>query len=297
MNTKCFVQGMEKATAKNGKPFFKLTVITQEKNQIQLYLWSDLERFESQAEETRIFNMSFDQNSQFPEVQSFFPTDGKPADFVQSAFPSEEYARKLMTQLISSVKDEELNNILNTVFSGDILDRFLKYPAAHGFHHALPGGLLLHTFEVASFVSAISKQTPFIEHLNKDMAMAGAILHDVGKLDDYITDGFTTEYSTFISVQSHLSKGAELLGRLFDPNNAKVAHLQHIIRSHHLLPEWGAINKPATLEATLVAYADNYSATFDKITRMAEFNEDGLARLKGQQFVDFEKAFANHKVI
>ncbi|UCF09555.1 MAG: HD domain-containing protein [Candidatus Bipolaricaulota bacterium] len=162
-------------------------------------------------------------------------------------------------ELAASIASEPLRR-LTTALLEDHEERWKSYPAALFHHHAYVGGLLEHTLEVARTASWIESWLPEVD---RDLLLAGAILHDAGKLcemENPVAPRFTLE--------GHLS-GHLLLGRDIIRDQARkqddldertLRLLEHIIISHHGEPEYGAARRPMTLESIALYYLDNLSA-------------------------------------
>jgi 3'-5' exoribonuclease len=145
-------------------------------------------------------------------------------------------------------------------------DRYGSCPASTVGHHAELGGLLRHTCEVGSIARGIAQSCG----ADRDLVTAGALLHDIGKLEAYAWDtGFSvTEPGALLG---HVALGMLMFARrtagwapLADRERWIV---QHLIASHHGKLEFGASVPPMTLEAEVLHYADNASA---KTASMAE---------------------------
>jgi 3'-5' exoribonuclease len=142
-------------------------------------------------------------------------------------------------------------------------ERYEQCPGAPGTgHHAALGGLLQHTCEVVS----IARQIARIAHADEELVIAGALLHDIGKLEAYAwsTGVFeTTERGRMIG---HVVEGVLMLRDAMHaastpPCTAEEQMLiEHLILSHHGLLEYGAPVRPLTLEAEILHTADNASA-------------------------------------
>jgi len=147
--------------------------------------------------------------------------------------------------------------------------RYEACPASLAGHHALLGGLLKHTVEVASIARAIARAC----RAEADLVLAGVLLHDIGKLESYRWDGGLFAMTEAGSLHGHVVLGALMLDRavrgVTPPvcTEQELALLQHLVLSHHGRLEFGAAVPPMTLEAEVLHYADNASA---KTASMAE---------------------------
>jgi 3'-5' exoribonuclease len=175
--------------------------------------------------------------------------------------------------LVATVQNEHLQELLNAVFGpgSPTWERFRAAPAAKHYHQAYAHGLLEHTVTVAQAVSALSGIFP---GLDRDLAVSGALLHDIGKLDTYETTEERIEMTDDGRLQGEIVLGYSLVRAEIDrhpefPHELRQA-LLHIILSHHGALEHGSPVVPCTREATLVHMADNLGSklgSFDRIER------------------------------
>ena len=294
---KFLITSVEESISKNNKPFIKAYAKSEKKEDITLYVWKRLDEFLKALESSRILEITANTADQFPEVSSFEITTGDPSMFVETAFVSDEYADELLTKILSFITEPEYVSLNERLFAkgSDIRKKFITFPAAKGHHHALRGGLLLHTYEVLQFVSMVANNPTYSENVDKQDLLEGALLHDIGKIKDYLFDGYAIEYSPNITLGSHLSTGCEFIVKYADnPDSPRMETVKHIIRSHHLLPEWGAVAKPATREAVLVFFGDYYSMIQAK-SLSAEYDEHGIGKVGYDTFIDIKKAFGGVK--
>jgi 3'-5' exoribonuclease len=160
------------------------------------------------------------------------------------------------------VRRPRLQTVLGLFYDDEEFRRkYEQCPASTVGHHAELGGLLKHTCEVAAIGRGIAK----VCRADADLVLAGALLHDMGKLESYRWDGAfeTTECGALLG---HVALGSLMLERRVrstDPSpctDRELTLLQHLILSHHGKLEFGAAVPPMTLEAEVLHYADNASA-------------------------------------
>lgn len=173
--------------------------------------------------------------------------------------------------------------------------RFRRWPAALHHHHACRAGLFWHSIQVADV--AVSMAAAFRSddvRLDTDALVAGALLHDIGKLDEQ-AEGAAESYTPAGRMASHLGWGmariteavtrAELCGTLLSSRQRDLlGHLLHIVASHHGRVEWGALMPPVSREAWLVHLADQASAKVEAIqeaVRGGSITEPGWVRPLG----------------
>jgi 3'-5' exoribonuclease len=158
-------------------------------------------------------------------------------------------------------------------------ERYGECPASTSGHHAELGGLLRHTCEVAAIGRAIARTC----RADAELVLAGALLHDIGKLEAYTwRAGFgATECGELLG---HVALGALMLDRRVaacEPapcTDQELTLLHHLILSHHGKLEFGAPVQPMTLEAEVLHFADHASAkTASMVDALADpdnFNGD-----------------------
>jgi 3'-5' exoribonuclease len=167
-----------------------------------------------------------------------------------------------LRSLIRVVKDPGLAALLKSVF-GDrtFMRRFRRCPAAQAFHHAYLGGLMEHTISVARICRGLAALYPQTEG---DLLVAGALLHDIGKVDELVWDtaiDFTDEGRLLGHVvlgERRVQRAVDAVGETLSRDLA--TRLSHIMVSHHGELEWGSPKRPSTLEALLLHHADNLDA-------------------------------------
>lgn len=186
----------------------------------------------------------------------------------------------------AEVESATLRRVLDLFFADDDFRvRFERTPASTGGHHAKLGGLLLHVYEVTS----IARQTARTMRANVDLAVTGALLHDIGKVESYEIGpgGFT--FTPCGLLIGHVVLGTLMLERRIAAvggtvcSDTQLTELHHMILSHHGALEFGSPVQPMTTEAEIVHWADEASA---KATDMLELLGDGELFSDGREFSD-----------
>jgi len=162
---------------------------------------------------------------------------------------------------IGAVSSEPLKKLLEAFFLDEkTAELFRRAPAAKGFHHIYLGGLLEHTLSVVRLLDHAADHYP---ELNRDLLVAGGMLHDIGKIFEFSYDSLVS-YSDEGRMIGHLVMGVEMINKKieaipdFPPRLA--LELRHIILSHHGEFEYGSPKRPKTLEALVIHYMDDLDA-------------------------------------
>ena len=146
---------------------------------------------------------------------------------------------------------------------------FARTPGATRGHHAVVGGLLLHSCEVAE-IARVSAHTM---GGNVTLVTAGALLHDIGKTQAYLVDLSGFDFTRAGMLLGHIVLGSLMLDERLATlpvgdqlTGEQRLELHHFIQSHHGIPEYGAAVRPMTLEAEILHFADNTSAKGNDFT-------------------------------
>jgi len=192
------------------------------------------------------------------------PIEGAEVDLADFLPQTRKDIRTLVARLrevANGIDNEHLRALLAAFLDDtDFLSRFRRAPGGVGIHHACLGGLLEHTVAVTELALVVADAYPT---LNRDLLAAGAVLHDIGKIEafDY-TRGF--RYTDPGGLVGHLTLGAvmveERVRGLDGFPDALRQQLRHLILSHHGQHEFGSPVLPATAEAIALHYIDNLDA-------------------------------------
>ncbi len=195
-----------------------------------------------------------------------------------------------LRELVGTVQARDLRRLLDGVFGHDAPTwlRYRSAPAAKRFHQAYRHGLLEHSLSVAQAVSAISATFGGVD---RDVAVTGALLHDIGKLDAYAFEGGAIAMTDAGRLQGEIPLGYYRVRRLiddidgFDPRTAEA--VLHIILSHHGSLEHGSPVVPCTREATLVHFCDNLGG------RLGSFDRLEKELPSGERWSGFDRAIGS----
>lgn len=184
-----------------------------------------------------------------------------------------------LRELTATVHDHHLRRLLAAVFDEDTPTwaDYREAPAAKRNHQAYRHGLLEHSLTVAQAVGAISATFPGID---RDVAVTGALLHDIGKLEAYDLEGDAISMSDNGRLHGEIALGYYRIRRTIErirgfPTDLAQAVL-HIILSHHGSLEYGSPVLPCTREATLVHMIDNLGGrlgSFDRLEKALPVGE------------------------
>jgi 3'-5' exoribonuclease len=200
-----------------------------------------------------------------------------------------------LSELCGSIQNRHLAALAQAYLDDqELMGNFCKSPAAMNFHHAFIGGLLEHTLNAMEVADAIVQ---FYPGLNRDLVLVGIFLHDIAKTWELCYD-CAFGYSDGGQLVGHIVKSA-----MWVEHKAKEAEkvlgepipqplidvLQHIIISHHGVPEFGAVKTPATPEAIAVHMIENMDAKL--MMSLGACRGDGNGSAEGS-WTEYMKAFS-----
>ena len=188
-----------------------------------------------------------DMNTAFnPDMTAFLPSSQR---------PREEMIDELVDK-IGRLSQPWQGLVEDLLLADTFLPRFANAPAARTMHHAYIGGLLEHTLSMATLAEHLAGHYPYV---NKDLLLAGALLHDMGKALEYaIEESFSFSddgrlVGHIVRAVTMIEAAADRLGTLSTDQRRQLVHL---IASHHGTQEWGSPVVPKTLEAILLHQID-----------------------------------------
>lgn len=193
----------------------------------------------------------------------------------RSRFDPESMFAELLTVVDAGISDAPLREFVLAALI-DNRAELLGLPAAVRTHHAFVGGWLEHTLNVARLTSFMAGRYADLSDgeppaLRAELAVAGAALHDLGKLREIEWQAEGPALTVEGQLIGHVLLGRDMLREIRDreraagrqpPDDETFAHLEHIVISHHGTAELGSPKPPMTPEALLVRHADDVDAKF-----------------------------------
>lgn len=193
--------------------------------------------------------------------------------------------------LIRTVTNPFLKKLLNHFLKkGDWWPDFQEAPAAKGIHHAYLGGLLEHSLSVAKIADFLASHYAGVD---RSLLIAGALLHDIGKLEELKMENGIVEYTVRGRLKGHLVIGSEMIvmaaGKIRDFPGELLEQLQHLILSHHGRQEFGSPAVPMTVEAFMLSFLDDLDAKMN-ITEQLRRKMDN----KEMSWTDYQRSLERY---
>jgi len=193
------------------------------------------------------------------------------ADFHPASARDPEDMLAELRGFVKSVVNESVRALLQSILDDSAIAQALRVaPAAMRLHHAYRAGLLDHSLSLCQLVEVLVQKYP---RLNRDWLIAGAVLHDIGKVEELGTSR-RLGYTTRGQLVGHVALGLEILERHVArlqrfPIEIKTM-LQHLIISHHGEIEKGALRAPMFPEALALSIADLLDARLEQAWRLID---------------------------
>jgi 3'-5' exoribonuclease len=197
-------------------------------------------------------------------------------DYIKAAPEDAQDMYDYIYNTADAFQDQDLKNICIKLLT-DRKEKLMYYPAAQKNHHAEMAGLLYH---VKRMLMMGQKACDVYTNLNRDLVLAGVILHDMEKINEIESNelGISTGYSFEGKMLGHLVQGVKMIDKLAEELNVpreKAIMLEHMIISHHYEPEFGSPKKPLFPEAEMLHYLDVLDAKMFDMQEAVEKTEPG----------------------
>lgn len=214
------------------------------------------------------------------------------ADFIPQGNVSLDELKENINDAIEAIDDFDIKAVVSALYKKYNQEIFTS-PAAARNHHEFRGGLATH---IASMVKMANMVCDLYPVLDRDMLVAGVLLHDIGKIRE-LGGLAMTEYTMEGKLLGHISISQTMVQEMADElgiDNEKIVLLRHMILSHHGAYEYGSPVLPLTIEAEALHFIDDFDARMTMIqkeldhTREGEFTSKVLS-LNGRTFYKASK--------
>jgi 3'-5' exoribonuclease len=259
-------QGMKKS----GSPYIGLT-LSDKSGDVKARIWDDAEKLGSVFSGGDIVRVKgwaiLYQGSlqiNINHIEPYAEGSSSVFDYLPASNIDRDTSFAELLSLIDKINNSHLQSLLLNIFQDpEIADLFKMAPAAKTLHHACVGGLLEHTLQVTKIAFDVSAYYP---NVNKDLLLAGAMLHDIGKIHELSWQN-NFDYTDVGRLIGHITIGVEMVSKKIMqlsgfPEDLAVV-LKHLLLSHHGEYIFASPRRPKTLEALLLNYLDDLDSKME----------------------------------
>lgn len=267
------VLSVQKDTTKGGKPYYKLQ-LTDRHGTVDARVWDPVAGAMEQVRQggfvgvrgtIEVFN-----GARQLKVSEILPVEVGPDDLelFMARSPRDPAAMEAeLAALIASVGDDALRGLLLYLLdpASDTGRRFRRAPAGKHNHHAYVGGLLEHTLSITRSCALMAEH--YFPAVDRDLLLAGALLHDLGKIREISTQAgfpYTDEGKLLGHILLGLQMVADAARCVPELGEERLLLLQHLIASHQGRYEWQSPREPRILEAIVLHYCDDLDAKMNQ---------------------------------
>lgn len=272
------VKAMNRAETRTGSPYLSLTVMDAG-GEMAGRVWDNADQLMEACPAGGIVRLT-GQAQSFKNVLQLkisnlvaIPVDEVDiADFLPSAPGDINLMATELRKIIKGVDNPFLRELLLAFFQNrSFMEQFKKAPAAKNMHHAYVGGLLEHTLAVARLAESTSQLYPAID---RSLLIAGAMLHDIGKMEEFSVTSHPFDYTDSGRLMGHLVLGVEMVQKRIEtilhfPDELAL-RLKHLILSHHGRHEFGSPAVPMMLEAFVLNFLDDLDSKINYVNRLSD---------------------------
>lgn len=271
--TTSFVVSVKQVKSKkSGEPYLALTLVDRS-GQIDAKMWDGVAEAKDQFEANdfvKVKGLVNKYNGRFQftvhKLRRMEEAEVDFGDYLQKTTKDVDQLWKQLGDFVASIQDPHLRPLLEAFMADPEIERGYKnVPAAKALHHAFLGGLLDHVVSLFTAIDLITRNYPYV---NRDLVLAGAFLHDIGKIHE-LSYQRAIAYTTEGQLLGHMIIELEMLHEKLAgfpefPQELKVL-LEHLIISHHGKYEFGSPKLPMFPEALLLHYMDDLDSKLESM--------------------------------
>jgi 3'-5' exoribonuclease len=288
------VRELERRTKRDGEPFLNV-ILGDRTGQVSAKVWDEVDEFSAlcapgtplHVEGRFTVHPKWGAEVKLSSLTEPAPNTFNLDDLTDGAPRAANQMEADLRELIATIQNPHLRRLLDALLGPETQtwQRYRSAPAAKRYHQAYAHGLLEHSLTVAQSVGALSATFPGID---RDTAVTGALLHDIGKLDAYTSTPPAFDLTDAGRLQGEIALGyycvRQAIERLDSFPSELAEAVTHIILSHHGSLEHGSPVVPCTREAMLVHMIDNLGGRLGSFDRL----EKELA--PGTEWSSYDKA-------
>ena len=280
IQTSLLITQMNRGITNSGAPYLSF-VLQDQSGSIDAKLWDAKDELLSGVEAGKVVLVSAEvlkyRNALQLRIYSLTKLEDNqfdPSDYVMATDLSLEFMQKRIHETLSSMQDVVYRDVCTSIIE-DLQEKLYSYPAAAKNHHDFVGGLATHMISMLDLGEAFCTLYPM---LNRDLLLAGILLHDLGKIDE-LSGPILTEYTVEGKLVGHISimqsKVAEKAKALGYQDSEQVTLMRHMILSHHGEYEFGSPVLPMVMEAEMLTFIDNVDARMNMFAKALESVKPG----------------------
>lgn len=267
----------EMGMSKNNKPYLNIKLMDRT-GEMEARVWDDAEDISRKFERNDFvkvkgsaiayqggLQLNISEITKIDEdkiaVRDFLPASKREPDEMMAELES----------IIAGIKNNSIKKLL-TLFLEDaeIRNLLMLAPAAKSMHHPYLGGLLEHILSLCNLIHGVAKH---YQNINKDLLLAGAILHDIGKIYELRFER-AFDYSDEGRLLGHITIGVGMIDKklesLPDFPGETALLLKHMLLSHHGYLDFGSPKRPKTVEAVILYYLDDMDSKVQSMQALIE---------------------------
>jgi len=283
--------GKEELTTRNGDPYFRVT-FRDATREVSFPIWANSPLAPACRDDWTpgvfykvravLRETNYGPQLEIRKIRETTPADEADGFDPRALQPHSRYdPQQMFDELLAMVRERiargPLRKLLETILQEN-REALLQCPAARHHHHAFVGGLLEHTLSVTrTCVYLADKYADYYDDLDppldRELVVAGAILHDIGKLSELRIEPQGIDYTAEGRLIGHLLQGRDMVREAAGPcglDAETTLRLEHLLVAHQRLPEWGSPKPPMTPEALIVHYADDLDAKLNMMVRVLQ---------------------------
>jgi 3'-5' exoribonuclease len=266
---------------RSGEPYLSL-VLGDRTGEVAAVMWEGVEEASKELTEGDIVKVqgllgSYQRERQLTitRLRKAAPEEIALEDYLPRSAQDPAVLLARLREAVDGIREPHLTRLLRDLLADEAFAAaFSAAPAAKSIHHAVLGGLLEHTVSVVGLCRLLADYYPVAD---RDLLLAAAMLHDVGKVRELTWDR-VFDYTDAGRLLGHITLGAllveERIRTIPDFPEDVAQRLLHCILSHHGELEWGSPRRPKTLEALVLHYAEDLDGKVNSFLSFAQSHPD-----------------------